>query len=392
MKPFLPENPPASASGTSGTRLEKVAPFVYGHSYTVSPGSRCTAGAEFFTRLVDRIGLDAATTYGVAGSLLLESAMAMIGGAFNGIGAGALWPAGTRKGVVFLDAMFNDMGNYTSQVDITPKALTTPQVTGYKHALRTFLAIASASARTEEPGSGTDWTVASPTAPINLSGGQELITTTPNASFTMNVTVPASGVLYALTYACDPLSLAAGTIAYKIGGTTYGSLDQTGGDQMASVFSNNGGAPVTGYPYAPAVVKLTGLPTGAQTITVQKTDGGAGYALADAIFTPAASPPPIVVIKDPLPNPDASAALFSSGQIATLTANRALLSTAVESVCAEFSNAIVVDPALVPATDLSAVDGVHPNERGMAKMADAIESALTAWLVTNDPDYLYATV
>lgn len=356
-------------------RLEASPIYVYGHSYALTPGAMCTSGAEWFNRLKTRLSAPSVTTYGVSSGRMLDAMMDALNTGPSFI-TGCTWPGGaTRRGLILLDQFANDVYNTSAASGAsTSTALTSTQLTNIGDALRTFLAVVSSSARVEmTTTTGTGWASNSATA---YSGGSTMRTGVQGDYVEGTVTVTPTGVVYLLTWAFSSLTPASFDVA--VDGVTVASVSSASIVRAATLDRRSASTQIA----VPVPVKLTGLSAGSHTIRVTKTDATANQVYVDACFPQAAAPNPIVVLKDPV---------FRSGAStldATMVANRILLSPVWNTVCADFSNVLLVDPALDPITDLGS-DNTHPNDRGMGKMTDAVMSAFGAW--SYDPDWLYTT-
>lgn len=377
--------------GPQTTGKANVPLTVYGHSFTTSPGQKCTSGAEFFKVLTTNLRLFNWTTYGVSGHRLIEQAYAAIGGAFLGASASAVVPA-APGGIYIIDALFNDYVNPATAGSFTPSALSTGQITGICNSLTAMLCLMSGAGRAEQPTAApAGWSVSTSGTSGAYSGGQCLYGNTAAAAVTDTPTVPASGTLWALSYQNDPTNAAQATAVDSIGGTTVGTFNAATAPAYASLRS--GDQAVT-YTSAPVITTLTNCPVGAQTVTLTK-DNTAGYFDPDCLIIPWTTPPLILVVLDPLPitGTPATAPVFNSPELATISANKTALDTAIKNTCAAWSNVVVLDTSAMPTSSHSYADGIHPNDRGMAWLADNVYvPQLTAWLAANDPDGLYTTL
>jgi hypothetical protein len=373
----------SAARGVASTVGEGSVLRIYGHSYTVSPGLMCTSGWEFFQRAKTRWNATSATTYGVSASRMTDTVQDILGQNVAVPVAGSTW-AGTRKGVVILDGPFNDFVNHGASS--TPTALTTGQVETYRCSLRTALA-ALRSNLVDTSGSTTtgSWT----TFPYaGCVGGSDRRTLVQNSSISTTVTVPTGGgTVWVLdyTFATDVTTPDPhGTVRIDVDGAQAATV--TSADfPMTMIYATRSGSAAS-LQTLPQVTKLTGLTPGSHVIKQTKTDATSLNVFSDAIFVEVANPVPVLLLIDPLPDPARWG--LTTPQYNTTVANRALLIPVLQSVAAEFSNVVVVDPALNPTTDLG-TDGIHPNDAGMRKIADALSLARAS--IPDSPG-LYTTV
>lgn len=345
--------------------------YVYGHSYTVDPGIRCTAGSEFYKTVATRHAFDSVTTYGVSSSRLIQLYHDVVGQCPQTPKTGSTWTP-SRSGVAIVDCESNDAYNYDGSS--TCVGLTTKAVGNYGDTLRAVLAFLSAASRAEAEAGTTSGTWTHHSADARWSNSDNLSTIAQNAYIDIPITAESNGVAYVITYifsgtsksgAFDVLvdgvvatSVAAGTGLFEQEKTARGSATYTIGVQ---------------------VTKLEGLSAGAHTIRVKKTDADtAAGVYVDCVLPQSDTPSPILVILDPDTRSDASSpsAPATSGNRATFMANLDLLDPKITMVVGEFANAELVAPAWVPTTHLSAIDGLHPIDAGMDLMADAIGAVL----------------
>lgn len=373
--------------------LSAVPLWVYGHSYTITPGVGCTSGAEFFNLLKAHMGFFSATTYGVGSSRMVEVASDVINQAPAAPVVGSTWTP-SRSGIVVLDCEFNDAvnpdpttGNFT--------ALSATQVTNYQSALTAALAVLSSASRVEaESGtlSGTTGTAAG----AIYSGSTCLQLKAQNAYVDLAVTVPASGDLWVLMWIISSFAGAgSGVGAYTIavdGVTkiTQGALSGAN-SPFARIKSNRGTGDTMDV--GPMAHHLTGLTPGAHTVRITKTDAGAGVVFPDAVLVPSAAPPKVAVLKDPLPATSGSNSSTISANRTIFSANRALLHPAIDAAVANFANAVAIDAGLdYTQTDLRISEGAHPNDKGMRKIEKALAAQVATWLATAPDALLYPSL
>lgn len=378
----------------SRTSLGRGSPlWVYGDSLFMPVGALNTPGLEAQNQVKAARGMAFAESFAVSGYRMAEMAWAMLSQGRNPtyarIPAGALWD-GTRRGVVILGGPGNDAYNPTVTGGLVAGALSAGQVNNYRQALRAALATLSSVSRVEPPAPPANWsTVVEPL----WSGGSLHISGVQDAPIDTAVTVPASGPYAGTVFALTTL-FASGRAdtAFRIGATTYGTALRF---EPTDYWRSAGeGATVASIAATPQVVRLAGLPTGAQTIRAVKADNSGDFGIIDAYLIPSTSPPPIVVMKS---HPwDASKAGYSASDantaanVAVVDANRVLLDAVVDEVVAEFPNAFACSPGFTFA-DYGA-DGVHLSNRGMRTLTDALIRTLDDIADSGyNPDAMYPT-
>lgn len=338
--------------------------YQYGHSYTMD-GVQCTVGLEAYRLLGKRLGLRSVESHGVSGDH-------MVGLAGRLLGTATPWPAG-RRGIVHLDCAAGDWTNLQVWPDVAP--ITPGGVACFRESLRTCLALLSSGARYELAPSGS-WPGS---AAASFSGGANVYSNAQNVGLDTEVVVPESGRLWAITAAV------AGTGDLQL----VVEADGVAVDVPASSFEMAGGIGY-GVGFYPVAVELAGLTPGPATVTAIKTDPGAGFVSMDVYLAETLTPPLVLVSKDPMHHPEAAGAnevITTPGHAAILAANRELVHAALEAECALWPNVVVVEPQ-VDASGLGP-DGVHPNDRGMHIIAEALASAIAA---AGDLDGMYVTL
>lgn len=335
---------------------------VYGHSYTPVPGYYVPPNTgEWSSKIAQWTGM-VRTSYGVSSTRMIENVSAAIGTQMPGATGNRSLPAGT-KGVVVIESQMND-------------ALMGPNTTagraGFKHAVRAFLAIATASQRIEAttatatgPFAGTFTTTRASNGSVRFAQG--LTTDAPYLEFT-GVSSP-TGKVHILTLA-NAASSPTGTLNVAVNGVDQG-IAYVGQGQMESFTSvvTGGGT----YDYSPAIITVTVPTTGTFTIRVTRAAGGASAtAYVDALLIPSTNPPIVLVCKDPAIGPYASQANQDAW-----VANSAALGNLMGEAVNEFPSARLVDlaPGWDPATMVAlTTDGAkfHPNETGMEHIAGKV--------------------
>lgn len=304
---------------------------VYGHSYTPVPGFYVSAGGEWSTRLANKLGMTR-TSYGASGARMIEMAARAIGTTVPGIGAGGAYPAGAA-GAVVIECEMND-------------ALFGPATTagraGFTHALRSLIATVTAAQRIEAS-TGTPTSTWGTFSDGIFSNGSVRTTDNVDAPLTFTGVSAPGGKVHVLTTA-------------HAAGSDTGTIN--------------------------AVIPVTVPTTGTHTIAISKAAGDSRFIYIDALLVPGATPPPVLVCKDP---PVGN--LTSAPNQAAWAANSPALHTIIDSVTAEFPTAKVVD--LGPGWDVSTMvadadtaSQFHPGDVGMPHIANKLEQPLIGSLVS----------
>lgn len=346
--------------------------WIYGHSYTADPGIQCTVGSEFFRVLESGYAMTP-TTYGVSGSRMQQTFFDVLA-ATTGSVSGSTWSA-SRTGPVVIDCELNDA--YNTNGSNVAQALTAQGVSNYGDALRATLAVLSASSRVEQT-AGTTSGVWSTNTDGRFSGGSNIETQAQNAYIDLPVTVGASGVVWLISYILNVAQGSGLTGAFDISvdGVLHTSI--AAGTSLFDVAKSARGPETMTFGVKP--IRLAGITPGARTIRVKKTDAGTGRVYVDCILVESSAPPVVVVVKDPDPNTTGSApssAVDPSSNRTIIVANLPLLGTEIDSVLADFANAIAVGSDITTA-GISAVDGEHPNDLGMVQLAAEVSAGLAA--------------
>lgn len=341
--------------------LEGLTAHAFGHSYVAAPGVACTSGAEWTARLKRRLGFGQLVNNGQGGIRMFEVAVSLgIPSTQRGITAHP-WTPGTR-GVAVVEAVTNDAalaGGPATQRDLA----------GFRIGLRTVLTTLSAATRVSAATatkSGT-WSQYSDTG---IAGVNFQRTVVQGASLIFSVAgvrrVAVSGTI------SDPgvSTLVGGVATISVDGVTALVVDRTSQDFQMKAYG-----PQSFFSGVGGVITLPN--TGSHTVTVMKTDSGPGAVDVDGLLLQMAEPPRVFVCKDPMILP-------TSPYYASMAANIGPYNAAVDTVCAEFPNVTVVDlggPGW-DAVPMVGPDGVHPNDRGMAFIADRLEEALSTLTFT----------
>jgi hypothetical protein len=323
-----------SAFGPLIPSLEAADLYAYGHSYIFGDQER--TGSKWVDRIASRGRTLAITNRGVNGYRSTQTAQKIL----------QTWTPGSR-GLVLLQSIVND-------VRIFQGASNGPATT--REAFRAILAyLSSLAAQQETSGnlqySGTWSTVADP----NASGGNVKKTTTIGDYVDVAWNGDSCYVLTQFT-----TSATAGTITAT-----------RSGDQAVVSTTDTGSY----YETTPAVIPLTGFGAGDHTVRLKLTAGSAF--VVDALLVPNPAPPVIVIAKE------GPVLKFNGSYVGTEAAgNTALLTQytpVIDTVTAAFPNVLVTPnggPAGWDPNTMTVADGLHPNPKGSAAIADAVMKVL----------------
>lgn len=251
---------------------------------------------------------------------------------------------------------------------------TAPGITSATNAVRSILAILTASTRIEETSpiftfTGT-WSASTPAFPQTASGGGIKSTVTQNDFVQW---VQPSPVCYLLS-GCQA---AAGGAQLRVqdvtaGGTVLGTYDMSSG----TIVSGNGwgsGASSSTSQYAIPISAPEG-----HLIQVTKIDAGAGPFIFDALLPRALYGPTIALMKEqflPAIGYTFSGPTYNHGSDAAVTAYNAIYTT----MAAEFPNTVVVDVPTWNKSTCIGVDNIHPNDAGAYAFKISLEAALLSY-------------
>jgi hypothetical protein len=364
----------------------------YGDSYLKLPPTRATTGADVLSISVSRLGLLSATSYAVSGSRLLDVFYDLLGG-YGGAQTGATWPGSSRKGVVLIGTEHSDFYNPLDNGGHYG-LLTTQNFQNYQDTLQACVALIQSDHRVEANLGTTTGTWVTPGG--NWSNGDVLETSQQGAFVTYpNIVVPASGTLWHLGYYSES---ATGQTVITIGGTTVATIAANPTGQGATIWSNRASSINTPSNFMPQVTKISGLTPGATvTIVVSKGDATTDPIYTDAILVPASAYPLTIVAKDPVGRLSNPTPTSPDPNLATMVSqaapNKTGLDTAIDLAVAANPDVISLDlgVSLSPG-DLSYVDGIGLNDRGMKKYSDLLCYAIGYWALNNDSDALYQTL
>lgn len=317
--------------------LEGLRVCAYGDSYLASDVEN-TPGARYIDRLKSRFGFSLVTNRAVNGYYMSDALEKAWGN------TSSKWVPGTHE-VVLVDCTTNDIGGHGDA---------SLGLAGFERALTSFIHVLSLGARTEETSfafSPVGWTPES--GGTLASGGNDRYTQLAAAYVDVTVT---SGT-HLLSVLAWPAATADGdVVTVKQGATLIHTIDTN--EMMNSILD-----------IMPILVPVTGP----GTFRIQKANLDTSYLAVDARVTVNPNPPTIVLVKGCYLGAAGYTAGGAGASDATVDAHNALIDT----VAAGFSHIVTVDP--LPGFDDATMlgsDAVHPNDRGMAHYADAIEAVL----------------
>jgi hypothetical protein len=364
----------------------------YGDAYLMIPPNRATPGSDVLSSAVTRLGLLSSTSYARNGSRLLDVFYDLLG-AYGGSPSGALWPGASRKGVVLIGTEHSDF--YNALDASNDYGLLTPtMIQNYSDTLQACIALIQSDHRVEANLGTVGGTWTQPAG--NWSNGDVMETTQQGAFVTYpNIVVPSSGTLWHLGYYS---SSASGETVIIIGSTTVATIPGNSSGQADAIWSNRTGSVNVPSNYMPQVTQIIGLTPGSTvSVQVSKGDSNTDPIYTDAILVPANAYPLIVLAKDPIgrisdPTPTSPPTNLAV-MIAQAGPNKLVLDAGIDAVVAANSDVISLDlgSALSPG-DLSYVDGIGINDRGMKKYSDLLCYAVGYWAFSNDSDALYQTL
>jgi hypothetical protein len=347
--------------------------WVYGHSYTTSPGSLNTPGEEWMPELAAELGSPSWRTFGVGSSRMIDTYADIARQAPRSPVAASAWSS-TRGGLVVLQSEFNDMINpwWTSR---DARRQTWLSERNYEQTLQASLALLASDRRQDwntSTARGTWRTSYGPT----YYGGSLTWTTQPGAFREMRVDVGPSGTVWLITWEVSNrvTNPRTGTTRISVDGHNVSGIPA----RVASwepIFSRRGGGAGYVHPVGPRATAITGLTPGVHTIRVTKEDRGLGAVYLDMLTVQAADPVPVVVVKDPPAYLPASAYLARSGP--TINANRQILHRRIDAVTGQrvFDHVATASLDGIQPQHYS-YDGIHLSDAGMEFEVSRLEDAI----------------
>jgi hypothetical protein len=358
--------------------LEGVALRVWGHSYTSIPAfvgangisSATPTSGEWPFRVAQRLGMNF-TSNGRSGSIMVDVAQAAVGTTTTAYGVSkTLNPS--SKGVIAVEGTVNDLNNALSGNTLFQNM--------YKHALRTFLALAQAGFRTEAATATQSGTWSS-TADTVTSAGTYLKSNTAAASLTFNNVSAPAGYVWLLTFGYDA-SILTGTIGVEVDSVDAG-ISYTGTGQITTYTGLIG----SNQTRCPVVIKIPVPASGTHTVKIKKTDADVsanGFINIDALIIPATNPASVFVLKEP-PSNSPKAGGAGVGTIGdSYNTYAPVYHGLIDSVIAEFNGpvyTIVTADGWDSNTMISVNDitfALHPNDLGHHHIADKVVAAIKA--------------
>lgn len=268
--------------------------------------------------------------------------------------------------------------------DMGVNGVTTQVRTAFQHAMRTLISLWRASVIYEnnfQVGTRTSYGAGFSAVAVDYStnGSVHWATATTNANFTL--TLPSD-------YKGEPVSILLVGAAGTAGGTVTwsGTAGVTGTTSVSDIM------PTSTATHAPVIKRITNLTAAnaGQTIigTVTALDGG-GAVMLDCWWLESKVPPPVIVCNIAKLTASGYTSNYAgwSGTEASRDADVDTWNTALASVTAEFDSMVQIadlNAAIGKSADYLYTDGLHPNEQGAARIADACRDAMRRLVPTSD--------
>jgi hypothetical protein len=373
----------AETGDAAATTFPRTPLWVYGHSYTTSPGSTNTRGQEWMPELARQLGFPRWQTFGVGSSRLVDTYADLARQAPRGPVRDSAWtPA--RRGTVVLQSEFNDMSNPVAGVRRANR-LTATAVSNYGQTLQASLAVLASSWRGDFSLARSSGRWQSSIGPAYL-GGSLVWTTTPGAYREMTIDVGRSGAVWIVSW---DVSRAIGN---PYNGATSISVDgrvrtvvPARTAPWESIWSGRAG----GYQHTvgPRATKISGLTPGRHVVRVAKADRGPGAVCLDQLLVQSAAPLPVTVVKDP-PPVASNHWLTTPANRAVVSANRQLLHPQIDAVVRQFPNVTTMSlDGLV--REHYGWDGIHLSDLGMDHEASRLAEAFRQHVARYDVAAMY---
>jgi lysophospholipase L1-like esterase len=349
--------------------------WVYGHSYTTTPGDMNTPGEEWMPELADRLQSPSWRTFGVGSSRLIDTYTDIARWAPRGPVPGSAWD-NRRGGVVVLQSEFNDMINPWG-ASRNARPLSSQNLGNYEQTLQASLAMLSSERRQDWSGATSSGTWRGSRGSAYL-GGELTYTTQRGAYREMRVDVGESGVVWVITW--EPSSRVSnphtGSTSIAVDGRTVAGISGRTAPWEA-IYSRRAGGHL--HAVGPRATAITGLTPGTHTIRVTKTDPGRGAVYLDQLLVQAADPVPVVVVKDPPAYLSATPYTAASGP--RINANRVLLHRRIDGLIARqvFPNAVTATLEGIEPGHYGP-DGIHLSDSGMEFEASRLQEVIEAQL------------
>jgi hypothetical protein len=327
--------------------VEGVDGYVYTHSYGNPNPGVVSSNALWWQRLNNRLGI-VWTNKAKSGAQMRFIMGRAIGWEAPTV---PIWTPGTR-GLVTIMGTIND---------VLAGAGTTNQA-GFSNPLSSMLHYLSAAS-------------SAPASSFTFPTGTWQNGATGNTApkFTTNAGAVASGTFTGTSVTVLLVGWASGFVT---GGSAVVKVD---GVTKATINTNAAQPDVDAYDYTHIPVAITGLTNASHTVTITHGGTEGQYVGFEMILIPSATPPTILLCKDPIITPNATTwPNYSS-------ANHAIYNGLIDTAASTFAtatgltNVTVVDlnTGFVPGTMLGA-DGIHPNDRGMAQITNTLTTAMSS--------------
>ncbi|WP_404475124.1 hypothetical protein [Microbacterium aerolatum] len=349
--------------------LAKRSIVVYGHSYTIEPSPHSTDGHEFFNLIADQSGSPSVVTHGVSSSRATQT--------FYDVQGDAPGSAVPGSNLFILDTEANDFAHRSAANGSYYNPWPTQLARQFGWAVSAILARLSSRAVVEQSEGSTSGVWTRNAASAVASDGSFDFTTTPGAYIDIPVTITEedSGVVFVMllwttTAGADAVISVDGTPYSTVVGSPTGDVIPLGSGRAVP-----GGGALTQF-FQP--VRVSGLSIGAHTIRVAHAGVAGRYLDVDCALIQAASPEPVVWLRDQPPVAGRDQTLgINDAKVAIYKANKALGITETDPIFAQFPNVIVIEQTdYLDAGSVSTTDGLHPNDKGNARMAARIMRAL----------------
>jgi hypothetical protein len=268
--------------------------------------------------------------------------------------------------------------------DMGVNGVTTQVRTAYQGAMRTLISMWRSSVIYEhdfQVGTRTSYGAGfgSIAAAYTTNGTAHWATATTNANFTL--TLPSD-------YQGEPV----GILLVGAGGLAGGTVTWSGTAGVTGTTSTSDIMPSAAVTHAPVLKRITGLTSSnaGQTIigTVTALDSG-GAVMLDCWWLEAKVPPPVIVCNIAKLTAAGYTANYASwsGTEASRDTDVDTWNAALVSVVSEFDSMVQVadvNGALGKNANYLYTDGLHPNEAGAARIADACRDAMRRLVPTSD--------
>lgn len=317
--------------------LEGVNLFAYGHSYMAMDFFGQAPQSRYINRVGRRLGMNVVNR--ATGGWRMQDV------ALDAIGTRRPWTPGT-PGVVVIDATTNDvLGTGQNAANLR----------GYEHSLRALLHYVSLSGKRDDDHPAVARVRGFLAAGADFSSGHNWQLRRGEVG-SATVSWPYDRVVVGFYGLAGDVPAAPG-FEVRVDGAVAAQVSCSG--------QTLGSSRTRGF--CPIAVPLD-LGAGTHSIQVRPVGGAASFAsgpFLDFFGRPSAEPPRVVVVR----------ALHTAN--ATRDADYDAYSAIIDRVAAEFLNVVVCDaaPGWAPATMIG-LDGIHPNSRGNAHIADALEATL----------------